>query len=47
MQKWSLSSKVAPLRSKLPTFEAMTYLLKTGLLNVPKLIALLNASNNE
>lgn len=47
IQKWSLSSRIAPLRSKLPTTEAITYLLRTGVLSVPKLIALLNTSNNE
>ena len=47
LQRWSLSSRIAPLRSKLPTNEAITYLLRTGTLTIPKLIALLNASNNE
>lgn len=38
---------MAPVVNKLPTNEAITYLLKTGVLTIPKLIALLSTSNNE
>jgi hypothetical protein len=36
-----------PTPTKLPTNEAITYLLRTGMLTIPKLIALLNTSHNE